>query len=112
MEAIIKTVIGSLTTLIIGYLTGALKKAKQKNKDIEANNNLQNEAIMMLLQNNLTNQFFVHDTVKEIKDYQYRNWLNQLRVYEALGGDDFVHELADRMKSFKIVETDILNNHK
>ena len=108
METIIKTVIGSLTTLIIGYLTGALKKAK----DIEENNRLQNEAIMMLLQNNLTNQFFVYDATKEIKDYQYRNWLNQLRVYESLGGDDFVHELADRMKSFEIVETDILDNHK
>lgn len=112
METIIKTIIGSLTTLIIGYLTGALKKAKQKNESIEKNNILQNEAIMMLLQNNLTNQFFVYDTTKEIKDYQYKNWLNQLRVYEALGGDDFIHELADRMKHFKIIETSILDKRK
>lgn len=108
METVIKSVVGSLTTLIIGYLIGVLKKAKQKNKDTEENNNLQNEAIMTMLQSNLTNTYFAYSTLKKIPDYIYQNWINELRVYEKLGGNSFIHVLAKKMEQFEITHTDIL----
>ena len=33
-----------------------------------------------------------------------------LDEYEALDGDDYIHVLSDRMKTWEIVRTDILNN--
>ena len=108
METVIKSVVGSLTTLIIGYLIGVLKKAKQKNKDTEENNKLQNEAIMTMLQSNLTNTYFAYSTLKKIPDYIYQNWINELRVYEKLGGNSFIHVLAKKMEQFEITHTDIL----
>ena len=108
METVIKSVVGSLTTLIIGYLIGGLKKAKQKNKDTEENNNLQNEAIMTMLQSNLTNTYFAYSTLRKIPDYIYQNWINELRVYEKLGGNSFIHVLAKKMEQFEITHTDIL----
>ena len=108
METVIKSVVGSLTTLIIGYLIGGLKKAKQKNKDTEENNKLQNEAIMTMLQSNLTNTYFAYSTLRKIPDYIYQNWINELRVYEKLGGNSFIHVLAKKMEQFEITHTDIL----
>ena len=61
-----------------------------------------------MLQNNLTNTYFVYSTKKKIPDYVYRNWLNMLDEYEALEGDDYIHVLSDRMKTWEIVRTDIL----
>lgn len=99
---IITTIITTLTGTIIGYLISKLKNFK--NRD-----DMQNKALMIMLQSNLTNTYFAYENIGEIPDYVYRNWLNELKVYENLGGDDFVHELAKRMSNFKIIHTDILN---
>jgi hypothetical protein len=66
------------------------------------------EALKILLQSNLTNQYFVYEQTGEIKDYQLKSWLNQLNAYENLNGNDYVHELDRRIKKMKIVKTDIL----
>lgn len=69
----------------------------------------QDEALKILLQTNLTKIYFKHSEKREIPDYIYRNWINQLSAYEDLGGDDYIHTLADDIKNFKLVRTDILN---
>lgn len=108
MQTIITTTLSTLTGLVIGFLINKLKEYRNKIENNKKNNNVQNEALKLLLQSNLTNAFFVYDETKQVKDYQYKNWLNMLKIYEVLGGDDYIHELEQRMKTFDIIKTDIL----
>jgi hypothetical protein len=103
IETIIKAAIGFLVPIVLGYCLGSLKKKKENEK-------VQNQALVMMLQNNLTNAYFAYEQIGEIPDYVYKNWLNLLKAYEGLKGDDYIHCLADKMKKWKIVKTDILVN--
>lgn len=102
-QEIIDTILKFVLTGALGYLVSLLKNYKKKN-------NATNKALKIMLQNNLTNTYFVYSTKKKIPDYVYKNWLNMLEEYENLDGDDFIHNLADKMKQWEIVRTDILNN--
>lgn len=105
---VVGIVVNFVVTGFLGYTVSSLKNYKKKLRGKEENETLQNMALLTLLQTQLTNTFFVYNEVGEIPDYVYKNWLNLLKVYESLGGDDFVHTLAEKMKSWKIVQTDIL----
>jgi len=102
-KEIIDTILKFVLTGALGYLVSVVKNYKKKTS---ATNN----ALKIMLQSNLTNTYFVYSVKKKIPDYVYRNWLNMLEEYENLDGDDYVHTLADRMKTWEIVRTDILNN--
>ena len=52
--------------------------------------------------------YYVYENMKEIPDYVYKNWLNSLSIYEKLGGDDYIHILADKMKKWDFTKTDVL----
>ena len=100
-EQIIKSIVGIVVSGIIGYLVAALKNYKKKNKGLT-------NGIMILLQSNITNTFFYYGQENAIPDYMYKNLLNELKAYEDLGGDDYVHILAEHMKHWDITRTDIL----
>lgn len=102
-QQIIDTALKFVLTGALGYLVSVIKNYKKKT-------NATNNALKIMLQSNLTNTYFVYSTKKKIPDYVYRNWLNMLEEYENLNGDDYVHTLADKMKLWEIVRTDILNN--
>ena len=108
MQIVITTVISSVVSLVIGFLVGKLKEYKNKIKENKANNEIQNEALKLLLQSNLTNAYFVYNETGKLMDYQYKNWLNMFKIYKELNGNDFVDEIEQRMKNFKIEKTDIL----
>lgn len=102
-EQIIDIVLKYIIPIILGYCISLIKNYKKKA-------NATNKALKIMLQSNLTNTYFVYSTKKKIPDYVYKNWLNMLEEYENLEGDDYIHTLAERMKSWEIVRTDILNN--
>lgn len=95
----ILTVVGFAVTGVLGYLLSSLK---HKKKEIDNTK----KALITLLQSNLTNTYYVYDTTKVIPNYVYRNWLNEFKVYEELGGNDFVHVLAKKMEVWTIKHTD------
>ena len=104
-----------VTTFVIPIVTYFVGKYKRKNKEQDEqikelikDDEITKEALKILLQSNLTNQFFVYEQTGEIKDYQLKSWLNQLNAYEKLDGNDYVHELDRRIKKMKITKTDIL----
>ena len=108
LEKIITTIITALISSCLGYCISKLNEYK-KNKMLEKENeNMQNEALKTMLQNSLTNTYFVYENIGKIPDYVYKNWLNLLKAYEGLDGDDYIHVLGDKMKKWKIEKTDIL----
>ena len=100
-EQIIKTILQFFLTGALGYCVSVIKNYKKKNGSIS-------NALKIMLQTNLTNTFYYYADEKKIPDYIYKNWLTMLKEYENLGGDDYVHTLADKMKSWELVRTDIL----
>lgn len=102
LSKFILTIISCLASALFGYCVSLLRNYKKKNKASD-------EALLTLLQNALTNVYFVYENLGKIPDYVYRNWLKMLAAYEGLGGDDYVHILADKMKNWNIDKTDIIN---
>ncbi len=103
-----KTIISLVVSGLFGYLIGRIKDYKKKLKDKQEESNMLKVAMMTMLQSNLTNTYFAYEKMKEIPDYIYRNWLNSLAIYEKLGGNDYIHTIAEKMKKWDFVKTDIL----
>ena len=108
-ETVVKTSISFIVTGVLGYLLSQIKNYRRKLKEKDMESNLLKDALMTLFQNNLTNTYWVYENTKNIPDYVYKNWLNSLAIYEKLGGNDYVHVLAEKMKSWQFSKTDILN---
>lgn len=108
MQTIINTSISFVVGSILTYCVGRIKHYKKTLKKKEENEQVQNVALQTILQSQLTNVYFVYQEMGEIPDYVYKNWLNMLKIYEQLGGNDYIHILANRIKEWKITKTDIL----
>lgn len=107
-ETVMKTIISLVVSGLFGYLIGRIKDYKKKLKENKEEAEMLKVAMMTMLQSNLTNTYFAYEKMKEIPDYIYRNWLNSLAIYEKLGGDDYIHTIAEKMKKWDFVKTDIL----
>lgn len=109
IDKIISTIVTFLVSGALGYCVKVIKEYKVKKEQCDKNNVVQNQALVMMLQSSLTNTYFVYQQLGQIPDYVYKNWLNMLKAYEGLDGDDYIHILASKMKDWKIVKTDILD---
>ena len=108
LDTIIKTIITVLISSILGYCISTIK---QYSKRLKKKNNEESEikdALKYLIQSNLTNTYFAYQQIGEIPDYVYKNWLNLFRIYKALGGNEFVDTIEEKMRSWSIKPTDIL----
>ena len=108
VETIIKTTISVIVSGALGFCLSKIKDYKKTIKIKEKEKDLLKEAMMTMLQGSLTNTYYVYEEIGKIPDYVYRNWLNQLAIYEKLGGDDYIHVLAEKMKKWNFEKTDIL----
>lgn len=108
VHTIINTVITFIISGVLGYTVRRVKDYKEKLKDKNEESELLKEALMTMLQNNLTNTYYVYESMGKIPDYVYKNWLNSLKMYEQLGGNDYCHILEKKMEQWKIIKTDIL----
>ena len=101
IQGIIDTAIKFLLPIILGYCLSIIKNYKKKN-------DATNSALKIMLQNNLTNTYYVYSSKKKIPDYVYKNWLNMFREYKNLEGNEFIDTIADKMKTWDFTKTDIL----
>ena len=108
IATIINTIITFIVSGALGYFVKTIKDYKSRLKKKTNNEVLQNRALLTLLKNNLTSTYFVYNELKQIPDYVYQNFLDELQVYESLGGDGFIHKIAKKMEDWEISPTDIL----
>lgn len=108
VQTIITTIITFVLSTILGYCVSLIRNYKKKLEEKQKNENIQNIALVTLLKGNLTNTYFVYNELKQIPDYAYQNFLDTLEVYEGLGGDGFIHNIAKKMEDWEVVKTDIL----
>lgn len=108
IQTIINTIVTGVISAILGYCISVIKNYKKKIDEREEESKILKEALMTMLQSNLTNTYYVYENQEQIPDYVYKNWINSLKIYEKLGGDDYIHVLADKMKKWDFTKTDIL----
>lgn len=108
IQTIISTAISFVVGGILTYCVSTIKSYKKKLKDKNEESKLLKDALMTMLQSNLTNTYYVYENVGKIPDYVYKNWCNSKKIYEQLGGNDYVHILAEKMKNWDFEKTDIL----
>ena len=107
-QTIISTSITFIISSILGYCVSVIKNYKSKLNQKTENEKVQNIALLYLLQNQLTTTFYVYNELGEITDYVLKNWINSFKIYKQLGGNDYVDTLKEKMMTWKVVKTDIL----
>lgn len=108
LQTILNTIVTSIIGIILGYCVSVIKNYKGKISKTKENENVQNKALLYLLQNQLTNTFYVYNELGEITDYVLKNWINSFKIYKQLGGNDYVDTLKEKMMAWKVVKTDVL----
>lgn len=108
-QTIIDTSITFIISGILGYCVSVIRNYKKKLQNQCCESKILKEALMTMLQSNLTNTFYKYEDTKKIPDYVYKNWNNSKKMYEQLGGNDYIHVLDEKMKSWDFEKTDILN---
>ena len=107
-QLFLNTTITFVLSSVLGYCLNSMKNYKNKLERKEKEGEILREALMTILQNNLTNTYYKYASIEEIPDYVYKNWLNSMKMYESLGGNDYCHTLKRKIEDWKIVKTDIL----
>ena len=94
---IILTVVGFITTGVLGYLVAKIKNYKKRDTN-------QEEALKCLLRSNLVNQYFVYKETKKMPYYCKQNWYAMFEAYKNLGGNSFVIELKQKIDDIEVYE--------
>ena len=101
----IETILAYCITFFLGIALTYLVKVIPKTY---RNEKTERKALMMLLQNNLTNLAYVCMDLGYIMDYQLENWCNMLSAYEGLKGNSYIHTLDKKVKALEVRKTDVL----
>ena len=94
---VILTVVGFITTGILGYLVAKVKDYKKRDTN-------QEEALKCLLRSNLVNQYFVYKETKKMPYYCKQNWYAMFEAYKNLGGNSFVIDLKQKIDDIEVYE--------
>ena len=94
---IILTVVGFITTGVLGYLVAKIKNYKKRDTN-------QEEALKCLLRSNLVNQYFVYKETKKMPYYCKQNWYAMFEAYKNLGGNSFVIDLKQKIDDIEVYE--------
>lgn len=98
---VVLTVVGFITTGALGYLTAKVNYYRKKLRSLE-------ETQLMDMRNDLSNKFFVYDSLPEVDDYLVMAFREKSEKYFELGGDSWVHPMYDKSFKWKIKPTGYL----
>lgn len=107
-NTILNTIITFIISGMLGYCVSLIKQYREKIRNKEDNEKVQNIALLTLLQTNLTSVYFKYQSKKELPDYIHKNWMNLFGIYKRLGGNDYCDTLKKKMDAWEIIRTDIL----
>ena len=92
---VILTVVGFMTTGILGYLVAKVKHYKTQDTN-------QEEALKCLLRSNITSKYYVYNELKEIPLYEKENIDYMFEIYKKLGGNSYIGGLVEEINKLPI----------
>lgn len=103
MHTILTTAIGSITSLIIGYLIKSLSNYKKRD-------DVQSKALRNILKGNLVNQFYVYKKIGSVPRYVKEAWYDMFESYTELNGNSYVkHSIEPEFAKLEIVDNEWYN---
>ncbi len=107
-DIIIKTIITSVTSGVLGYCISVIKHYKQTKEKILDEFKELKESQLCDMRSDLSNKFYIYDSMEEVDDYLYLAWMEKLNRYYLLGGNNYLHRLEEKSKNWKIRQTQYL----
>lgn len=107
-DTILKTVVSFVATGILGYCISTIKNYKKGRDEILEEFKELKESQLCDMRSDLSSKFFIYDAMDEVEDYLYLAWTEKLNRYYQLGGNNYLHRLEEKSKSWKIKQTKFL----
>ena len=92
---VILTVVGFITTGVLGYLVAKIKNYKKRDTN-------QEEALKCLLRSNITSKYYVYNELKEIPLYEKENINYMFEQYKSMNGNSYVLGLVEEINKLPI----------
>ena len=99
---VILTIVGMVTTGIIGYLSGKVKQSKIVEKRREEEHDTFKGALICLLRSNITSQCYVYKKLGSVPPYEKENVNYMRQQYKAMGGNSYVDTLVDEFNELPV----------
>lgn len=108
----IQTIINTIITFIIsgglGYCINAVKNYKEQKNEIMQEFAQLKESELMDMRSDISSKFYVYDSMQEVEDYLVISFQEKCERYFKLGGNNYIHQLYEKSKQWKIKPTGYL----
>lgn len=92
---VILTVVGFITTGVLGYLVAKVKEYK-------ANDTNQEEALKCLLRSAITSKYYVYTELGVIPTYEKENLTYMYEKYKKMGGNSYITNIMAEIEKLPI----------
>ena len=92
---VILTVVGFITTGVLGYLVAKVKYYKKRDTN-------QEEALKCLLRSNITSKYYVYTELGELPLYEKENIDYMAECYFSMGGNSYVGGLVKEINKLPV----------
>ena len=92
---VILTVVGFITTGVLGYLVAKVKDYKKRDTN-------QEEALKCLLRSNITSKYYVYNEMGSIPIYEKENIDYMFEQYKLMGGNSYVERIVKEINDLPI----------
>lgn len=89
------TLIGVIITVVFGN-----KKQAIKNKELTFQ---RIEGEKCLLRSEMLRTYYKHLDSKEVRQYEFENFIKLYEAYKTLGGNSFIDEVYEEVREWKII---------
>jgi hypothetical protein len=108
IQQAINTTVAFVVSGVLGFCVSQLKGFKKQKKDILAEFKQIKDNQMLDMRNDLSNKFYVYDSMEKVEDYLVMAFREKCERYFELGGDSWVHPMYDKSFKWKIKKTGYL----
>lgn len=92
---VILTVVGFITTGVLGYLVAKVKEYRAKDTN-------QEEALKCLLRSAITSKYYVYSELGEIPQYERENLIYMYEQYKRMGGNSYITTIMEEIERLPI----------
>lgn len=92
---VILTVVGFITTGVMGYLVAKVKEYRAKDTN-------QEEALKCLLRSAITSKYYVYSELCEIPQYERENLIYMYEQYKRMGGNSYITTIMEEIERLPI----------
>lgn len=92
---VVLTVVGFITTGVLGYLVAKAKDYKKRDTN-------QEEALKCLLRSNITSKYYVYNEMGNIPIYEKENIDYMFEQYKLMGGNSYVERIVKEINDLPI----------